>query len=194
MSFAQVALGLLALFAIWAAYTYNFMVHARAKVRESLSGIDVQLKQRHDLVPNLVNAVRAFADHESATQQSAVALRTVPALRIAAMSATSSEDMQRAENGLARELRKLLILGEGYPTLKASEQFKRLLTELTEIEDDIQGARQLHNSNVEFYNSHAQSLPTMFVASWMAPSKFDFLHFDAVDPAGVKTVFEEFAA
>lgn len=194
MSFAQVAIGLLLLFAIWVAYTYNFMVHARAKVRESLSGIDVQLKQRHDLVPNLVSAVRGYADHESAAQQSAAALRTVPALRAAAISATTSEDMQRAENGLARELHKLLILGESYPTLKASDQFKRLVAELTEVEDEIQGARQLHNSNVEFYNSRAQGIPIMLVAAWMKPPKFDFLHFDAVDLAGVSTVFEEFAA
>lgn len=194
MSFAQLALGLLVLFAVWVAYTYNFMVHARAKVRESLSGIDVQLKQRHDLVPNLVSAVRAYADHESATLQSAAALRTVPALRAAAISATTTGDLERAENGLARELRNLLIVGESYPALKASDQFKRLVAELTEIEDEIQGARQLHNSNVGFYNSRAQSLPTVLVASWMKPSKFDFLLFDAVDLAGVDTVFEEFAA
>lgn len=191
MSFAQVAIGLLVLFAIWVAYTYNFMVHARAKVRESLSGIDVQLKQRHDLVPNLVESVRGYAEHERAAQQSAIVLRAVPDLRSAAI---SPDDLERAENGLARELRKLLLIGEGYPTLKASDHFKRLVFELTEIEDEIQGARQLYNSNVEFYNSRAQSLPTAVVANWMRPTKFDFLHFDAVDLAGIDVVLTEFAA
>lgn len=194
MSFAQVAIGLLVLVAIWVAYTYNFMVHARAKVRESLSGIDVQLGQRHDLVPNLVEAVRGYAAHESAAQQAAAVLRIVPELRSAALSATTADELERAENGLARELRQLLLLGEGYPALKASEQFKRLMSELTEVEDEIQAARQLYNSNVEFYNSRAQSLPTVVVATWMRPAKFDFLHFDAVDLAGIDVVFKEFAA
>lgn len=194
MSFAQVAIGLLVLVAIWVAYTYNFMVHARAKVRESFSGIDVQLGQRHDLVPNLVEAVRGYAAHESATQQAVSTLRTVPALRAAAISATTADDLERAENGLARELRQLLLLGESYPTLKASDQFKRMVAELTEIEDEIQGARRLYNSNVEFYNSRAQSLPTAAVATWMKPAKFEFLHFDAVDLAGIDVVLAEFAA
>lgn len=194
MSFAQVAIGAVVVFALWVAYTYNFMVHARAKVRESLSGIDVQLGQRHDLVPNLVEAVRGYAEHEAAAQQSVAALRTVPELHAAAIAATTSEELEQAENGLARGLRQLLLLGEGYPALKASEQFKRLVAELTEIEDEIQGARQLYNSNVEFYNSRAQSLPTTVVASWMRPAKFEFLHFDAVDLAGIQVVAEEFAA
>lgn len=194
MSIAQVAIGLLVLVAIWVAYTYNFMVHARAKVRESFSGIDVQLRQRHDLVPNLVEAVRGYAAHESATQQAVSALRTVPELRAAAISATNADDLERAENGLARELRQLLLLGESYPTLKASDHFKRMVAELTEIENEIQGARQLYNSNVEFYNSRAQSLPTAAVAAWMKPAKFEFLHFDAVDLAGLDVVLTEFAA
>lgn len=194
MSIAQVAIGLLLLLAIWVAYTYNFMVHSRAKVRESFSGIDVQLGQRHNLVPNLVEAVRGYADHERAAQDSVTALRTVPALRAAAISATTADDLERAENGLARELRALLLVGESYPTLRASDHFKHMVAELAEIENEIQSARQLYNSNVEFYNSRAQSLPTAVVAAWMKPAKFDFLHFDGVDLAGIDVVLTEFAA
>jgi LemA protein len=173
---------------VWAIYTYNFLVHARNKVGEGLSGIDVQLKQRHDLVPNLVETVRAYADHESTV------LKEASAGRAAAIEATAPRDVEHAENRLARQILGLFAVAENYPDLKASAQFKALMEEVTEVENEIQSARGLYNDNVEFYNSHAQAFPASLVGGWMKPSQFEFLHFDTLAEDDAPDVAEELAA
>lgn len=170
---AVLAAALLAI--VWAIYSYNFLVHARNKVREAFSGVDVQLKQRHDLVPNLVESVRAYVDHEQSV------LHAAAEGRAAAIEASSPHAVEQAENRLVRNILNLFAVAENYPELKASDHFKSLIDEVTEVETEIQAARGLYNDNVEFYNSRAQSFPTSLVAGWMKPSDFAFLHFDTLE-------------
>jgi LemA protein len=176
------------LLAVWAAYTYNFLIHARAKVREGLSGVDVQLKLRHDLVPNLNEVVHAYADHESAV------LRATSAQRSQAIAATRPEDVEVAENALAAEISRVLAVAEDNPRLKAAEKFLALSDELATIEDEIQASRELYNANVAFYNSRAQRIPTSLVALWMTPKSFSYLRLDPVDFNASLPRVGEFAA
>ncbi|MGH2959970.1 MAG: LemA family protein [Solirubrobacterales bacterium] len=188
MTLPVVALAAVGLFAVWAIYTYNFLIHARTKVREGMSGVDVQLKLRHDLVPNLNEVVRAYAKHEQDV------LRAAAALRSRAIEASRQEDVEQAENALAGELTKLLAVAEEYPQLKAEEKFIALADELARIEDEIQAARELYNANVEFFNTRAQSAPASFVAMWMAPKEFAFLRLDPVQFDAAVPRVGEFAA
>jgi LemA protein len=174
--------------AVWAIYTYNFLVHARTKVREAMSGVDVQLRLRHDLVPNLNEVVLAYADHESES------LRRAAAQRSRAIAATRVEDVQLAENALAGELSRLLAVAEEYPRLKAAEKFVALAAELTAIEDEIQAARSIYNANAEFYNSRAQRIPSSLVAMWLTPESFGYLALAPVEFRASEVRAGEFAA
>jgi len=174
--------------AIWAAYTYNFLVHARAKVREAMSGVDVQLKLRHDLVPNLNELVRGYAAQENET------LRAAAALRAQAIAARRASEIEAVENGLAREVSRLIALAEDNPTLKAAPEYSQLAAELREIEDEIQAARELYNANAEFYNTRAQRFPSMLVAGFMKPHGFGYLRLDAIDLDPEIARMGEFAA
>jgi LemA protein len=176
------------LLAAWTVYTYNFLVHARTKVREAMSGVDVQLKLRHDLVPNLNDVVRAYAEHENE------AMRAAAARRCQAIAAQRTEDVEEMENALAAEMSNVLAVAENFPQLKASEKFIALAKQLTEIEDEIQGARELYNGNVEFYNSRAQSLPASIVAGFMNPRSFRYLKLEPVNFDADLTRMGEFAA
>lgn len=163
------------LLAVWAGYSYNFLIHARTKVREGMSGVDVQLKLRHDLVPNLNEVVRAYADHEHD------AMREAAAQRSRAISARRTPDVEIAENTLAADISRVLAVAEDYPQLKAAERFLALSDELRAIEDEIQAARELYNANVEFYNTRAQRIPLSLVAMWMTPKSFQYLQLNPVE-------------
>lgn len=188
MSATQVALVVVLAIAAWAAYTYNFMVHARNKVREAYGGIEVQLKLRHDLVPSLVEVVRGYAVHEGET------LRLAAAARARAIAAQRPVESSLAENELARSLSELVALVERYPALAATEEFTALAHELRATEDEIQGARELYNANVEFYNSRAQGIPVLIVAGFMRPSSFPYASIDAVELSPIELRVKEFAA
>jgi LemA protein len=163
-----VVLGALALLALWLVVTYNGLVGSRNKVDEAWSGIDVQLKRRHDLVPNLVNAVKGYGAHERET------LEAVTDARAAAVAASDPESVGRAEAELTTALGAINALAEAYPQLRASENFQSLQAELAAIEDEIQAARRIYNSNVEHFNTRAQSFPALLVAGTMrfAPRTF----------------------
>jgi LemA protein len=173
---------------VWVIYTYNFLIHARTKVREAMSGVDVQLKLRHDLVPNLNEVVRAYADHEQEVMRAAAAQRS------RAIAATRPEDVEVAENALAEELTKLMAVAEDYPQLKAAEKFVALADELATIEDEIQASRELYNANVEFFNTRVQTLPASLVAMWMTPKAFDYLRLQPVEFDALRPRVGEFAA
>ncbi|MBJ7459661.1 MAG: LemA family protein [Thermoleophilaceae bacterium] len=173
---------------VWAVYTYNYLIHARAKVREGFSGVDVQRRLRHDLVPNLCEAVRGSVVHENET------LRAAAARRSKAIAASRPQDVEAAENSLAEGLSRLLALAERYPQLKSSEQFTKLAAELIATEDEIQAARAIYNANVEFYNTRAQRLPTSLVASWMKPRSFKYLRLEPIDVAKAVPPVGVFAA
>ncbi|MFY9469747.1 MAG: LemA family protein, partial [Solirubrobacterales bacterium] len=153
----------------------NVLVHLRSKVEEGFSGIDVQLRRRHDLVPNLVEVVRGYAEHEQRALLAAVQARQE------AVAATGPADVDAAEQRLAKGMSAVLALAERYPALRASSQFGQLVYELTEIEDEIQAARRLYNMNAAFYNTRAQQFPVFLVADRMTPREFPFLHFDLIE-------------
>ena len=151
--------GAVVLFVLWAVLTYNALVSARNKVQEAWSGIDVQLKRRHDLVPNLVETVRGYAAHERA------ALEVTTVARAAAMTATGPARRSRAESALSGALGDVRAVAERYPALQAAEDFQRLQAQLAEVEDQIQAARRIYNSNVEHYNTRIQVFPNSVVAA-----------------------------
>ncbi len=154
--FALVAVTVL--LAIGVAYLFNGLVRRRNRVDATWSDVDVLLKRRHDLVPNLLASVQGYAAHESATFQA------VTAARSAAMSATGPQSAGAAEAQLAQGVRSLFAVAEAYPQLKASAAFIDLQRKLTETEDGLEHARQFYNDAVYGYNNAVQTLPGALVA------------------------------
>ena len=153
----------------------NSIIGSRNRVDESWSGIDVQLKRRRDLVPNLVETVKGYATHEEA-----VFTKTTEA-RAEAMKAGTVEATQKAEAKLSGALADLRAVAENYPTLRATENFQQLQRNLNEIEDEIQASRRIYNSNVQAYNTKIQIFPNSIVANSGGFTAREFFALD--DPA-----------
>jgi LemA protein len=137
----------------------NSIIASRNRVDESWSGIDVQLKRRHDLVPNLVETVKGYAEHESQV------FEKVTAARADAMSAQGVGETAKAEEKLTGALTDLRAVAENYPTLRATENFQQLSRNLSQLEDEIQASRRIYNSNVQSYNTTIQQFPGSIVAN-----------------------------
>src|SRR5215472_8975778 len=137
---------------------YNSLVQLRVRADSAWSDIDVQLKRRHDLIPNLVETVKGYAAHEKGT------FENIAKFRSQAMQATTPADKAQAENQLSGALKSLFAVAENYPELKASEQFTGLQSSLNSIEDNIQNARRYYNAVVRDYNTRVQSFPTNILA------------------------------
>jgi len=150
--------GLLALLVLWVVLTYSGFVKSRNKVDESWSGVDVQLMRRHDLVPNLVETVKAYAAHERTT------LGEVTQARTAAIGAADGAGRADAESRLTSALQGIRVVAEQYPELRASENFRSLQGQLTDLEDQIQASRRIYNANVNAYNTRIQMFPASIVA------------------------------
>jgi LemA protein len=155
--------------------TYNRFVRSRLRTLEAWSGIDVQLKRRTDLVPNLVETVKAYAGHERVTLEAVVQARA--ALQQAGGPAAAAE----ANAQLTRALTRLLALAEAYPALRAAESFLELQRELSDLEEKIAYARQFYNRNVLHHNTRIHTFPQMLVAGIFDFQPFEF--FEAEDPA-----------
>ena len=143
---------------LWFIVTRNSMIGSRNRVDEAWSGIDVQLKRRHDLVPNLVETVKGYAAHEQKTFEETTKARA------AAMAAQSPADVAQAESALGGMLGNIRVIAEAYPELQADENFRQLQSELSELEDQIQASRRIYNSNVQSYNTKIQVFPNSIVA------------------------------
>ena len=137
----------------------NSIIGSQNRVDEAWSGIDVQLKRRHDLVPNLVETVKGYAQHERET------FEKVTQARAAAMQASGPADASQAEGLLTQALGGLRVVAEQYPELRATENFQQLSRNLSELEDEIQASRRIYNSNVQAYNTKIQIFPNSVVAS-----------------------------
>jgi len=137
----------------------NSIIGSRNRVDEAWSGIDVQLKRRHDLIPNLVETVKGYATHEQQT------FTRVTEARAEAMKAGTVEATQNAEAKLSGALADLRAVSENYPNLRATENFQELQRNLNEIEDEIQASRRIYNSNVQSYNTKIQVFPNSMVAN-----------------------------
>jgi LemA protein len=160
MLYVLIAIVVIILIAVlWYIATRNGIIASRNRVDESWSGIDVQLKRRHDLVPNLVETVKGYATHEQKV------FEEVTKARADAMAAQSVGDTAQAESGLNRSLADLRAVAEQYPDLKATENFQQLSRNLSELEDEIQASRRIYNSNVQSYNTKIQQFPASIVAN-----------------------------
>jgi LemA protein len=163
---------------------YNGMVRSRNKVDEAWSGIDVQLKRRHDLIPNLVETVKGYAAHERETFQA------VTDARVRAMGASGPAASGAAEGMLSQALGRLFAVAEAYPQLRATENFQQLQAELTNTEDQISAARRIYNGNVQSYNSSIQVFPNSIIAGMGGFTRREFFEIeDAGDREPVKVDF-----
>src|SRR3954470_19873824 len=143
---------------LWAVATYNGLVSRRNMVDEAWSGIDVQLKRRHDLIPNLVETVKGYAAHEKGV------FEAVTNARAQAMQASGPAASGAAEGILGQALGRLFAVAEAYPQLRASENFQQLQAELTNTEDQISASRRIYNGNVQSYNTRIQTFPNSVIA------------------------------
>lgn len=158
MMFVGILLGVVALLALWAIGAYNSFVKQKALVDEGWSGIDVQLKRRYDLIPNLVETVKGYAQHEQGV------LERVTQMRNAAMGAKTVEQHAEAEKGLSGALKTLFAVAESYPDLKANQNFMSLQSALSDIEQQIQLARRYYNGAARNYNVAVRSFPANLLA------------------------------
>ncbi len=170
-----VILGIIVLIGLFFVLTYNGMVKARNKVDEAWSGIDVQLKRRHDLIPNLVETVKGYAAHEKEV------FENVSVARSAAINARGPAAAGQAEGALTRALGGLFAVAEAYPQLRAAESFTELQRELANTEDQIAGSRRIYNGNVQAYNTKIQVFPNNIMAGPFGFTRREF--FEIEDPA-----------
>lgn len=153
-----IVLGVVAVIGIWIALAYNSFIGLIQRTKEAWADIDVQLKRRYDLIPNLVETVKAYATHERE------AFENVTKARAAAMGATGAHDKGEAENMLSGALKSLFAVAEAYPDLKANQNFLGLQSELSDTENKIQAARRFYNGNVRDLNTMIHSFPSNVIA------------------------------
>jgi LemA protein len=175
-----IVIGIVVLVLIWLVLTYNGLVTLRNRTQEAWSEIDVELKRRHDLIPNLVQTVQGYMGHERGT------LEAVTNARAGAVAAGASGDPAKigaAENMLTQSLRSLFAVSENYPDLKAISAFTNLQEQLTATEDKIEFSRRFYNGNVRDYNIKLQTLPTSLIAGVLGFKAFGFFQADESDRA-----------
>jgi LemA protein len=153
-----VVVGVVVVIVIWAISIYNGLVAMRQRTNQAFADIDVQLKQRHDLIPNLVETVKGYAAHERGTLEAVIAARNT------AIAAPGVEQKVAAENMLSGALRQLFALSENYPNLKANANFQQLQSDLSDIENKLAAARRFYNNAVQEYNTGIQQFPAALFA------------------------------
>lgn len=175
MTWLWILLGVVLLIVLWLVTAYNGLIGLRNRVDNAWAQVEVQLKRRYDLIPNLVETVKGYAAHEQQTFERVIAARN------AAQAASGPAEQAQAENLLTGALRQLFALAEAYPELRASENFASLQAELAETENKIAVSRQIYNDTVLSFNNKVQQVPTNFVASMFGFSAREF--FEAGDEA-----------
>jgi len=153
-----IVLGVIVVLVLWIIVIYNQLVGMRQRAGQAFADVDVQLKQRHDLIPNLVETVKGYASHERGTLEAVVQARNT------AMAAQGPAQQAAAENMLSGALRQLFALSEAYPDLKANANFQQLQSELSDIENKIAAARRFFNNSVQEYNTGIQQFPAALFA------------------------------
>lgn len=165
---------------LWAIASYNGFVTLSTRVKEAWSDIDVQLKRRYDLIPNLVETVKGYAAHESGT------LTKVTEMRTRAMNATAPADKAAAENQLSGALKSLFAVSESYPDLKANQNFLELQQQLEDTENKLQAARRFYNSVVQDLNTRLQHFPGNLVGNSFGFKQADFFQLGADEQAAAQ--------
>ena len=172
MTTLYIILGILAVVILWVIAIYNGFIRLRTRADEAWADIDVQLKRRYDLIPNLINTVKGYATHEKETLQKVTDART------AAMGAQTVEEHAKSENMLTDTLKSLFAVSENYPDLKANENFLELQRELSDTENKIQAARRFYNTNVRDLNIKVESVPSNIIAGIFKFVKKEFFELD----------------
>lgn len=184
MSTTTIILIVLAVIVLWVVASFNRLISLTNRAKEAWSDIQVQLKRRYDLIPNLVETVKGYATHESA------AFENVTKARAAAMGATSAAESAQAENILSSTLKSLFAVSEAYPDLKANQNFLQLQKELGDTEDKIQASRRFYNNTVMTLNTALQSFPANLVASSFGFKQMDLFELaNATEAEPVKVQF-----
>jgi LemA protein len=174
-----IIIGIIVVAGLWLVMTYNGLVSLRQRCRQAFSDIDVQLKQRHDLIPNLVETVKGYAAHEKGTLEAVIAARN------AAVSAQGPAAQAAAEGALQGALRQLFALSEAYPDLKANQNFQQLQTELSDLENKIAASRRFFNNAAAEYNSTRESFPAVLFAQSMGFAAQEFFNLDEAERKAV---------
>ncbi len=174
MNITWIIVAVVAFVVLWIIGAFNSLVRLRTRAQEAMSDIDVQLKRRYDLIPNLVSTVQGYATHEKTVFENVTKARTT------AMQATG-DAKAGAENALSGTLKSLFAIAESYPDLKANQNFLSLQTELTDTEDKIQAARRFYNGMVRDLNTKIQIFPTNIFAGMLGFTKMDFFGNDLSD-------------
>ncbi len=175
--------GVLLILVIYLVVTYNSLVVLRMRIQEALSGIDVQLKRRADLIPNLVETVKGYAKHEKDV------FENVTKARSAMMGAGSMQEKAAANDMLTGALKSLFAVAEAYPDLKANTNFQDLQRQLEDTEDKVAYSRQFYNSNVLDYNGKIDMFPSNIIASMFGFHSFEFFKAEAKDRENVQVKF-----
>ncbi len=181
-----IILAIVVILVIWFIASYNGFISLVNRAKEAWADIDVQLKRRYDLIPNLVNTVKGYAAHEKET------FENISAARSTAMGAQSMGDKAKAEDQLTGAIGKLFAVAEAYPELKANQNFLSLQTELSDTENKIQAARRFYNTNVRDLNTKIQSFPSNMIAGTFHISKMDFFELTDADAAAREPVAVNF--
>lgn len=181
-----IVLGVLAVVAVWLIGTYNRFITLINRTKEAWADIDVQLKRRYDLIPNLVETVKGYATHERD------AFENVTKARAAALGAQSVGEHGKAENMLTDALKSVFAVAEAYPDLKANQNFLELQRELSDTENKIQAARRFYNGNVQDLKTAIEQFPSNVVASWFNFKALDFFELSEADQAAKNPVAVKF--
>jgi len=168
----KIIFGVLAVLVLWIIFIYNRLVTLKNRVREAWSDIEVQLKRRYNLIPNLVETVKGYASHEKEV------FEKVTQARAKAIGAQNLKEKAVAENMLSNTLKSLFAVAENYPQLKSSENFQKLQEELTDTEDKIQAARRFYNGNVRDFNIKIESFPSNIIAKIFNFKKVEFFEIE----------------
>lgn len=183
MSLGVIILIILVVVGGWLVAIYNGLIKMKNRVDEAWSDIDVQLKRRYDLIPNLINTVKGYASHEKELFEKVTEART------RAMGAKDPEEQAKAENMLSGTLKSLFAVAENYPELKANENFLELQRELTDTEDKIQAARRFYNGNVRDFNTKIQVFPNNLVVGILKFKAYEFFEAEGEERENVKVEF-----
>ncbi|MBL7053698.1 LemA family protein [Patescibacteria group bacterium] len=177
-----ILIGIIAVIILWIIASYNSLIRWQNRTKESWSDIDVQLKRRYNLIPNLIKTVKAYATHEKEVFEKVTKARTT------AMGAQNPTKKASAEKGLSGALKSLFAVSENYPELKASANFKSLQDELVDTENKIQAARRFYNSNVRDFNTKQEIFPTNLIAQIFNFKKSEFFELEEKDARTVPEV------
>jgi LemA protein len=183
MTLTQIILVIVAVIIFWVILNYNRLITFKNRAKEAWADIDVQLKRRYNLIPNLVETVKGYAAHERGVFEKVTEART------RAMGAQSVKEKEQAENALSSTLKTLFAVAENYPQLRASENFQKFQDELTDTEDKIQAARRFYNTNVRDLNIAIESFPANIIASLFNFKPMEFFGAEGGEREPVKVKF-----